>query len=80
MIVTDTIADLLTRIRNANQMRYKEVSVPASKLKEELARILKEEGFIADYKLEDKVTEISAKESIENCKKILDQINLVTSL
>ncbi|NLA33963.1 MAG: 30S ribosomal protein S8 [Tenericutes bacterium] len=51
MIVTDTIADLLTRIRNANQMRYKEVSVPASKLKEELARILKEEGFIADYKL-----------------------------
>ena len=51
MIVTDTIADLLTRIRIANQMRYKEVSVPASKLKEELARILKEEGFIADYKL-----------------------------
>jgi len=36
--------------------------------------------IIADYKLEDKVTEISAKESIENCKKILDQINLVTSL
>lgn len=50
-VVTDTIADMLTRIRNANQMRYKEVSVPASNLKCELARILKEEGFIKDYKL-----------------------------
>ena len=50
-VVTDTIADMLTRIRNANAMRYIEVSVPASKLKEELARILKEEGFIEDYKI-----------------------------
>ena len=50
-VVTDTIADMLTRIRNANAMRYIEVSVPASKLKEELARILKEEGFIGDYKI-----------------------------
>ena len=51
MVVTDTIADMLTRIRNANQMRYQEVSVPASNLKVSLAKILKEEGFIADYKL-----------------------------
>ena len=50
-MVTDPIADLLTRIRNANQMRDKEVEVPASKLKEEIARILKEEGFINDYKI-----------------------------
>ena len=50
--MTDPIADMLTRIRNANQMRYKEVKVPASNLKVELARILKEEGFIKDYKLE----------------------------
>ena len=50
-VVTDTIADMLTRIRNANAMRYNEVSVPAYKLKEELARILKEEGFIKDYKI-----------------------------
>lgn len=49
-VVTDTIADMLTRIRNANAMRYNEVSVPASKLKIELARILKEEGFIKGYK------------------------------
>ena len=51
MVVTDTIADMLTRIRNANSMRYTEVKVPASKLKLELARILKEEGFIKDYKV-----------------------------
>ncbi len=47
----DPIADMLTRIRNANQMRYKEVEVPASKIKVEIARILKEEGFISDYKI-----------------------------
>ena len=50
-VVTDVIADMLTRIRNANQMRYKEVKIPASNLKVELAKILKEEGFIEDYKL-----------------------------
>jgi small subunit ribosomal protein S8 len=50
-MVTDPIADMLTRIRNANQMRYKEVEVPASKMKNEIARILKSEGFIADYKV-----------------------------
>ena len=51
-VVTDSIADMLTRIRNANGMRYEEVKVPASKEKSEIARILKEEGFIKDYKLE----------------------------
>ncbi len=51
MVVTDTIADMLTRIRNANGMRYQEVSVPASNLKLSLAKILKDEGFIEDYKV-----------------------------
>ena len=50
-MVTDPIADMLTRIRNANQMRYKEVEVPSSKMKNEIARILKSEGFIVDYKV-----------------------------
>ena len=50
-MTTDPIADMLTRIRNANQMRYKEVEVPASKIKLEIARILKETGFIEDYKV-----------------------------
>lgn len=52
MIVTDPIADMLTRIRNANQMRYKEVSIPSSNMKVEIAKILKEEGFIENYKIE----------------------------
>lgn len=51
--MTDPIADMLTRIRNANQMRYKEVLVPASKIKIEIARILKDEGFINDYKIKE---------------------------
>ena len=50
-VVTDTIADMLTRIRNANSMGYTDVTVPASKLKIELAKILKEEGFIKEYKV-----------------------------
>jgi small subunit ribosomal protein S8 len=50
-MVTDPIADMLTRIRNVNLMRNKEVRVPASKLKLEIARILKEEGFIIDFKV-----------------------------
>ena len=50
--MTDPIADMLTRIRNANQMRYEEVTVPASKIKEEIAKVLKNEGYIAGYKVE----------------------------
>ena len=50
-MTTDPIADMLTRIRNANQMRYKEVEVPAAKIKLEIAKILKETGFIVDYKI-----------------------------
>ena len=50
-MVTDPIADMLTRIRNANQMRNSEVEIPASKIKNEIARILKEEGYITDYKV-----------------------------
>lgn len=52
-MVTDPIADMLTRIRNANSMRYKQVEIPASNLKIEIAKILKEEGFIADYKIKE---------------------------
>ena len=51
MVVTDPIADMLTRIRNANAMKYKQVSMPVSKVKTEIAKILKDEGFIVDYKV-----------------------------
>lgn len=53
MIVTDPIADMLTRIRNANKMRYKTLDIPTSKMKMEIARILKDEGFIINYKIVD---------------------------
>ncbi len=49
--MTDPIADMLTRIRNANQNRSKEVIIPSSKMKYEIARILKEEGFIEGFKV-----------------------------
>ncbi|EGK09757.1 30S ribosomal protein S8 [Kroppenstedtia eburnea] len=48
MVMTDPIADMLTRIRNANQVRHESLEVPASKLKREIADILKREGFIRD--------------------------------
>jgi small subunit ribosomal protein S8 len=49
--MTDPLADMLTRIRNASTARHEKVDIPASKLKLELARILKEEGYIKNYKL-----------------------------
>jgi len=48
---TDPVADMLTRIRNAARARHARVDLPASKLKIEIARILKEEGFLASYKV-----------------------------
>ncbi len=50
MNLTDPVADFLTRIRNAIRARHQKLDVPASKLKSEIARILKEEGYIANYK------------------------------
>ena len=49
--MTDPIADMLTRIRNANQNGAKTVSMPSSKMKEEIARILKGEGFIEEFQI-----------------------------
>ena len=49
-VVSDPIADMITRIRNANRARGGRVEIPSSKIKLEIARILKEEGFIRDYK------------------------------
>ncbi len=50
MNLTDPVADFLTRIRNSIRARHQKLDVPASKLKAEIARILKEEGYIANYK------------------------------
>jgi small subunit ribosomal protein S8 len=50
MSLTDPVADFLTRIRNAIRARHQKVDVPASRLKLEMARILKEEGYISNFK------------------------------
>ena len=52
MVMTDPIADISTRIRNANRQHHETVMVPASKLKVDIAEILKNEGFIKGYKIE----------------------------
>ncbi|ASK61643.1 MULTISPECIES: 30S ribosomal protein S8 [Virgibacillus] len=49
MVMTDPIADMLTRIRNANMVRHEKLELPASKMKKEIADILKREGFVRDY-------------------------------
>ena len=51
-MLTDPIADMLTRIRNANKALHEQTSMPASKLKVEIARLLKEEGYITDFGVE----------------------------
>ena len=60
-MTSDPIADMLTRVRNAIQARHPKVDVPASKLKAEIARILKEEGYITNFK----VAEEGAKKTIK---------------
>ena len=57
-MMTDPVADMLTRIRNANRIERPAVEMPASRLKEQIARVLKEEGFVVDYQ----VGQVSANE------------------
>lgn len=51
MTMTDPIADLLTRIRNANQNQFNKLEIPSSRFKVEIVRVLKEEGYIKDYRV-----------------------------
>jgi small subunit ribosomal protein S8 len=53
MTMTDPIADMLARIRNAAQAYKEEVAVPASGVKEEIARVLREEGYVTSYRIDD---------------------------
>jgi small subunit ribosomal protein S8 len=69
-MTSDPIADMLTRVRNAMAARHPKVDVPASKLKTEIARILKEEGYIANFKVAEegvkKVIKIYLKYATDN--------------
>ncbi|MFD1850692.1 30S ribosomal protein S8 [Oceanobacillus bengalensis] len=51
MVMTDPIADMLTRIRNANMVKHEKLELPASNIKKEVADILKREGFVKDYEV-----------------------------
>ena len=74
--MTDPIADMLTRIRNANQNRAKSCIVPASNVKLEIARILKDEGFIEDYA----TTGESANKTITLILKYKNKERVITGL
>jgi small subunit ribosomal protein S8 len=82
MSMTDPIADMLTRIRNANIARHESTMVPASRLKEDIARILQEEGYIKSYKyLEDQkqgMLLISLKYSGSGRERIISQLKRIS--
>ena len=63
MVMTDPIADMLTRIRNANQMRNEVVEMPSSKIKVEIAKILKDEGYIAEYSVSSDAKKVLSRRS-----------------
>ena len=79
--MTDPIADMLTRIRNANQVSHQTVSMPSSKLKVQLAKLLKEEGFVTDYSVKEegkfKVLEITLKYDAKN-KPIITKLERIS--
>ena len=78
---TDPIADMLTRIRNANQVSHPTVEMPSSKLKVQLAKLLKEEGYITDYEVKEvgkfKVLSITLKYDSKN-KPIITKLERVS--
>jgi len=78
MNVTDPIADMLTRIRNGLSAGHETVSIPASKMKVEVARILKQEGYINDYKLEGEA--VTEKAIIVELKYGPDNQKVITGL
>ncbi len=76
--MTDPIADMLTRIRNANQMRNKEVSMPTSKMKVEIAKILDAEGFIESYTVKDNVLTLTLKYAQNNKERVITGLKRIS--
>jgi small subunit ribosomal protein S8 len=75
MSMSDPIADMLTRIRNANQMKNATVSMPSSKVKVEIAKILKSEGYIVDYSVSG-----DTKKELSITLKYVDNQRVITGL
>lgn len=76
MMLTDPIADMLTRIRNANQRKHQTVSMPASRLKLEVLRVLKDEGYISEYIEKD----VDGKKQIEVTLKYVNKQRVIQGL
>ena len=77
MIVTDPIADMLTRMRNALQAKHKSVSVPASKTKLAIAEVLLKEGYIASYKVDGEGTTANIVIDFKN-EKVLNGLRRIS--
>jgi|SRR5436305_7705900 len=80
MSMTDPIADFLTRMRNAALAQHQDVTIPASKLKQELARILKEQGYIEDYEIHAAADERPGMEITVTLKYTSDRKPVITGL
>ena len=77
MVVSSPIADMLTRIRNANELHYELVSMPTSKMKVEIANILKSEGFIKEYVVEDRTLTLTLKYS-DNKERVISGLKCIS--
>jgi len=80
MSMTDPIADFLTRIRNGIMAAHETVEIPSSKLKRELARILKEQGYILDYELRDGVPGDASEKIIVSLKYTENRTSVISGL
>ena len=81
MILSDPISDMLTRIRNANMAEHKQVQIPHSKMKTEIARLLKEEGYIKDFtreNVEGKATLVLFLKYMEDQKPVIQGLRRVS--
>jgi small subunit ribosomal protein S8 len=83
-VLTDPIADMLSRIRNANRALHDSTSMPTSRMKEEIARILKEEGYIKDYRVvqatDDEGRPLSHRVLVVELKFARDRRRVITDL
>jgi small subunit ribosomal protein S8 len=80
MSMTDPVSDFLTRLRNAAAAQHQDVAIPASKLKRELARILKEQGYIEDYEVLERTDESPGGEIRITIKYTSDRKPVITGL
>ena len=76
MVVSSPIADMLTRIRNANELHYETVSMPTSKMKTEIANILKSEGYISEYVVEDRTLTLTLK--YDNKERVISGLKCIS--